>query len=163
MKLTSSRLAVLAIFVALICSNCKDESSPTEPLEGTWSLSSGYVESHTEIHSNNVTTDVFPCFYDGVADTAFTNELTLSDNQTGNFSWNIRCTPSESYSFTWQLSGDNEITIDHVSGETWVWSITSLSNEVMEVEFSRERDIELPTSGAATQHESISLQFTKGG
>lgn len=164
MKVTSTHLALLAISLTLVCSSCKDEVTPTEPLEGNWSLFSGYVESQLEIHSRNITTDLSPCFYDNQASSPLsttTNKLSINTNQTGSYSWNIRCTPAENLSFAWRLSGDNELTLDHVSGETWVWKITSLSTEFMEVAFSRERDIELPVSGPATQHESFSLKFRK--
>ncbi len=164
MKLTSTHLALLAISFTLLCSSCKDEANPTEPLQGNWSLFSGYVESQLEVHSTNIITDVYPCFYDNQASsplTATANKLAINADQTGSYSWNIGCTPAENYGFTWRLSGDNELTLDHLSGETWIWKITSLSSEFMEVEFSRERSIELPVSGPATSHESISLKFRK--
>lgn len=164
MKLTSTCLAVLAISLALVCSSCKDEAPPTEPLQGTWGLFSGYVESQIEVHSTNTITDLPPCFYDDQGSSPLTttaNRLTIKNNQTGNFGWSINCIPAENYSFTWRLSGDNELTLDHISGETWVWKITSLSSEFMEVEFARERNIEFAISGTATEHENFSLKFRK--
>ncbi|GAB5524197.1 MAG: hypothetical protein Roseis2KO_20690 [Roseivirga sp.] len=164
MKLTSTRLALLAISFTLLCSSCKDEESPTQPLEGNWTLFSAYVESQLEIHSRNTITDEFPCFYDDQAASPLTtsaNKLAINADQTGSYSWSIPCTPAENYGFTWRLSGDNELTLDHFSGETWVWKITSLSSEFMDVEFSRERSLELPISGPATKYESFSLRFKK--
>ena len=154
----------MAICFALVMASCKDEETPTDPIQGNWSLFSGYVESQTEILATNVTTDPSPCFYDGQAASpggTSTNALTINANQTGSFGWNIRCTPPENYSFTWQLTGDNEITIDHVSGESWVWNITALSDEFMDVEFYREREIELQFSGTAIAMENIQLKFRR--
>ena len=164
MKLTATRLAMMAISFLFVFTACKDEDTPTEPLEGSWTLYSGYLESQTEIPSRNITTDPSSCFYDGQDETPVSgssNPLTLNANQTGSFSWNIRCTPPDNYSFTWRLSGDNELTFDHTNGETWVWSITSLSSEFMEVDFYRERAIELQFSGPATAKETFQLKFRK--
>lgn len=163
MKLSSKLLYSLAI-CALALSSCKEESTPTDPVEGTWTLSSMFVETQTEIPSRDLITDPIPCFYDGQGNSPRVNalnSLTLNSNLTGSLAWDIDCTWSEAFAFNWTVSGDNELTINPSAGDSWVWSIISLTNESMEIEFERSTDIELPTSGPAIRHEKFSIKFQR--
>ena len=164
MKLSSKLLCASALCFAVVLSSCKEESTPTDPVEGTWSLLSMYVESQTEIPSRDLITDPSPCFYDGQGRSprvTALNSLSLNSNMTGSLAWAIRCTDTEAFAFTYLVSGDNELTINQSSGESWVWNITSLTNELMEIEFERATDIELPTSGPAILHEDFTIKFQR--
>ncbi len=163
MKLLKSKNPYLFVAILLVASGCNENEAPIS-IEGTWSLSSLYMESQTEIPSRNLLTDPYPCFYDSQGDSPRVNSqntLTLRADLTGHLSWDIDCTDAGNFIFNYQLNDANEITVNHTDGNRWFWTITSLSRERMEVAFTRETDFELPSSGPAIEHESFEIVFTR--